>query len=119
MTKWKVIQEINSNLVKLVKLKYPWIKVIPNHLSQLVQQFEQYRPIIKSQVVIWKKPEIGWLKCNTDGACRGNPGESSAAFYIRDADGNLVYDEAKRLGITNSIKAEAIAIQGGIQHYIE
>ncbi|KAG5595459.1 hypothetical protein H5410_036691 [Solanum commersonii] len=29
MTKWKVIQEINSNLVKLVKLKYPWIKRVP------------------------------------------------------------------------------------------
>ncbi|WMV30097.1 hypothetical protein MTR67_023482 [Solanum verrucosum] len=119
MTKWKVIQEINSNLVKLVKLKYPWIKVIPNQWPQLVQHFEQYRPLIKSQVVIWRKPEIGWLKCNTDGACRGNLGERSAAFCIRDADGNLVYAEAKRLWITNSIQAEARAIQGGIQHCIE
>uniref|UniRef100_M1CNL3 Non-LTR retroelement reverse transcriptase n=1 Tax=Solanum tuberosum TaxID=4113 RepID=M1CNL3_SOLTU len=119
MTKWKVIQEINSNLVKLVKLKYPWINVIPNQWPQLVQYFEQYRPLIKSQVVIWRKPEIGWLKCNIDGACRGNPGERSAAFCIRDVDGNLVYVEAKRLWITNSIHAEARAIQGGIQHCIE
>ena len=91
----------------------------PQTWPHIVAQLVNYMPGFHQKIVRWSLTPTGWSKCNTDGACRGNPGESSAAFYIRDADGNLVYDEAKRLGITNSIKAEAIAIQGGIQHYIE
>ncbi|KAH0672756.1 hypothetical protein KY290_024985 [Solanum tuberosum] len=71
---------------------------------------------------LWKRRttiEHGEYDEVEDGACRGNPGERSAAFCIRDADDNLVYVEAKRLWITNSIHAEARAIQGGIQHCIE
>lgn len=73
MTRGRVIQEINSNLVKLVKLKYPWMKEIPNQWPQLIHYLEQYRPLIRSQLVRWVKPDAGWFKCNTDGASRGNP----------------------------------------------
>lgn len=44
-------------------------------------------------------------------ASRGNPGEISATFCLRDAIGDLIYVEAKRLRVTNNIYTKAIAIQ--------
>lgn len=37
------------------------------------------------------------LKCNSDGASKGNLGPSSGAFCIRSDTRNLVYAEAIRL----------------------
>lgn len=61
----------------------------------------------------------GWFKCNTDGASRGNLEEGSAAFCLRNANGDLIYDEARRLEVTNNLCAEAIAIQEGVRFCIE
>ncbi|KAK4713391.1 hypothetical protein R3W88_019298 [Solanum pinnatisectum] len=60
------------------------------------------------QLVKWEKPKIGWFKCNTDGASRGNPGESSAAFCVRNWHGDLVYAGVRRLSNTTSMIVEAI-----------
>lgn len=40
--------------------------------------------------VIWEFPQQGWVKYNTDGASRGNPGISSYAFCIRNKQGDLL-----------------------------
>lgn len=44
-----------------------------------------------TKVVWWKLPDIGWTKCNTDGASKGNPGTSSYGFCLRDDLGDLIY----------------------------
>lgn len=54
------------------------------------------------------------LKCNTDGACRGNPGMGAAAFCIRNDRGELIYAKSKALGETTSVEAEVVAIQQAI-----
>ncbi|MCE0481981.1 hypothetical protein HAX54_040259 [Datura stramonium] len=51
---------------------------------------EGYKVEYGITVVRWQKPPINWFKCNTDGYSKGNPGPSSAVFYIRDHQGNLV-----------------------------
>lgn len=37
--------------------------------------------------IAWKKPEGSWLKLNTDGASRGNPGVATAGGVLRDEEG--------------------------------
>ncbi|KAH0709944.1 hypothetical protein KY284_011371 [Solanum tuberosum] len=63
-----------------------------------------------------EKPEKGKVKCNTDGACRGNPGDSSYGFCLRNDVGNLIYAEAKRIGHGANIQAEALAILNALRY---
>lgn len=55
-------------------------------------------------------PRSNGFKCNTDGACRGDPGISSYSFYLRDCHGDLVYAEAQEIGITTVMEAESSTI---------
>lgn len=59
----------------------------------------------------WGVPNIGWVKCNTDGASKGNPSRISYGFCIRDRQCDLLYAEAKNVGVaTNMIITEATTI---------
>lgn len=51
------------------------------------------------------------LKCNTDGASKGNPGLSSAAFCIRDHKGSFVVAKGIKIQDTKNMVAEARAIR--------
>ncbi|KAH0669446.1 hypothetical protein KY289_023939 [Solanum tuberosum] len=52
----------------------------------------------------------GWVKCNTDGARKGNSGESFYGFCVRDRNGNLLYAEAQNIRITTNMEAELRAL---------
>ncbi|KAK4706811.1 hypothetical protein R3W88_033629 [Solanum pinnatisectum] len=54
--------------------------------------------------------ERGKIKCNSDGACIGNPGESFYNFCLRNGSGDLIYEEAKKIGHETNFEAEAVAI---------
>ncbi|KAF3663980.1 hypothetical protein FXO37_11716 [Capsicum annuum] len=60
--------------------------------------------------VCWNLPLDNWLKCNTDGVSRDNPGRSSYAFCIRDPLGDLIYAEAKETSEGTNTFSETIAI---------
>ncbi|KAH0712259.1 hypothetical protein KY289_008218 [Solanum tuberosum] len=68
------------------------------------------------KVVRWIPPPVGWLKCNTDSASRGNPGPSSVAFCVRNHDGNLVGAKGLQIADTSNLVAEAKAICEGLQY---
>lgn len=40
------------------------------------------------RLVGWVAPLAGWIKVNTDGASRGNPGLATAGGVLRDGEGN-------------------------------
>lgn len=71
---------------------------------------ENYTPRLKVKKVIWTFPEEGWLKVNTDGASRGNPGRSAIGYCIRDEKGDIVYTVGKEIKETTNIEAETVAI---------
>lgn len=54
----------------------------------------------------------------TDGASRGNPGESSYGFSISDSDGNLVYQQGKYLGINTNNFAEYSAVLAAYKYLV-
>ncbi|XP_060194905.1 uncharacterized protein LOC132624092 [Lycium barbarum] len=114
----KVLYRINYNLHNLVRDVYPWLKEVPHDWPQLIKFLEGVRSTSSIRLVHWNYPRVGWFKCNTDGASRGNPGLSSVAFCIRDDRGDLVYASARQLQVTTNIVAEATVMRDAVIYYI-
>ncbi|XP_060211883.1 uncharacterized protein LOC132639457 [Lycium barbarum] len=115
----QVIYEINRGILVLAQSLFPDMKQFPKRWPFFVQYLENLRMTFTHKKVTWVPPERGRYKCNTDGASRGNPGISSAAFCIRDQNGDLVYAAGKRLEDTTNVIAEAVAIEDGIQYCVD
>ncbi|XP_060203027.1 uncharacterized protein LOC132631469 [Lycium barbarum] len=64
--------------------------------------------------VKWNPPNNGWVKINSDGCSKGNPGLSGSGGVIRNHLGNLVMAYAMNLNIQTNNYAEAIALKSGI-----
>ncbi|KAK6796151.1 hypothetical protein RDI58_003852 [Solanum bulbocastanum] len=45
----------------------------------------------------WMPRNANNIKCNTDGASKGNPGKSSYAYCLRDQECNLIYAQAEEI----------------------
>ncbi|WMV51732.1 hypothetical protein MTR67_045117 [Solanum verrucosum] len=99
----------------LIKNHYPNWKDVPTRWLQSFDRIQQHKKQLFFKIVKWKLPGAGMLKCNTDGACRGNPGISSYAFCIRNDQGNLIYAEADTIGIATNLIAETTAIWKALQ----
>ncbi|KAK6795384.1 hypothetical protein RDI58_008837 [Solanum bulbocastanum] len=104
-----MVQQLLLAVQRLVKIKYPWI-TLPKEWKAIIQMMRNYKPVIHWKAVKWVLPKTGWIKCNTDGASRGNPGESSYTFCIRHSYGDLIHAEAGCMGITTNMEAETPAV---------
>lgn len=76
----------------------------------IVHQFKQIKPKIKVIPILWKVPQNGWVKYNTNGVSRGNPARSSWEFCLRDSQGDLIHAEGAIIEDPNSMEAKAMAI---------
>ncbi|XP_075100004.1 uncharacterized protein LOC142176387 [Nicotiana tabacum] len=117
----RVIYQISSTLQALVKVRKPSIKNVPHKWPDLLKMLEHYTPSLKVTKVLWELPNPGWVKVNTDGVSRGNPGRSSIGFVIRDEEGDVKYALGKEtLEVTNSVaEAIAIAIAEALKYCVE
>lgn len=70
-------------------------------------------------MVLWNSPCVGSLKCNSDGAFKGNSRPSSGAFCMRNGEGNFVYSEVRRLFDGSNLVAEVVALRLGLEHCVE
>ncbi|KAL0007565.1 hypothetical protein SO802_009067 [Lithocarpus litseifolius] len=64
--------------------------------------------------VKWEKPELGWMKLNTDGSCNAAAGKAAGGGLIRDDMGNWVVGFTRKLGNVNSFTAEVWALRDGL-----
>ncbi|KAK6782089.1 hypothetical protein RDI58_019885 [Solanum bulbocastanum] len=64
-------------------------------------------PTLHYKLVRWKKPQEGWVTCNTDGAIKRNPRQSSYGYCIRDKRGDLIYVEAQSIGEAPNTEAKS------------
>ena len=55
-----------------------------------------------TRYIRWERPEQGWKKLNTDGACMGLYGLAGCGGLVRSADGQWVAGFSKRIEITSS-----------------
>ncbi|KAH0730567.1 hypothetical protein KY290_001567 [Solanum tuberosum] len=114
----KVIWDINYMVQKLLRSKFG-LEQTPNTWPQIVAAMEGFRPKFETKWVRWFPPPCGWWKCNTDGASRGNPGPSSAAFCVRNHHGDIISAQGNMLPDSTNLVAEMIAIRSGLQFCLE
>ncbi|KAH0669763.1 hypothetical protein KY285_023916 [Solanum tuberosum] len=69
-------------------------------------------------MISWKPPNANNIKCNIDGASKGNSGKSSYVYCLRDQKGYLIYAQAEEISETTNVEAEAVAIKEGIHHCV-
>ncbi|XP_070019940.1 uncharacterized protein [Nicotiana sylvestris] len=94
----------------LVKVRKPGMDMVPHKWQDLLAMMENFTPKLKVTKVMWEFPSAGWLKVNTDGASRGNPGRSSIGFCIRNEKGDIVKSVGKEIEETTNTVAEAKAM---------
>lgn len=80
----RVIYQVSSTLQALVKVRKPGIGSVPHKWQDLVTMIENYTSRLKVDKLLWEFPSEKWLKVNTNGASRGNPGRSAIGYCIRD-----------------------------------
>ncbi|KAH0777413.1 hypothetical protein KY290_008824 [Solanum tuberosum] len=85
-------------------------------VSRIIYNVTRNMPRMKVTKVLWEYPPEGWLKYNTDGASRGNPGLSSYAFCLRNDRGDIKYAEGGSMENTTNTVAEAKAILEACKH---
>ena len=61
-----------------------------------------------------EKPDIGWVKLNSDGSSRGNPSVAGSGGLIRNEKGEWICGFARRIRITTSFAAELWGLRDGI-----
>lgn len=59
-------------------------------------------------------PPSGWVKLNTDGSSRGNPGEATGGGLIRDETGKWLVGFGLNIGICSVTAAELWALYHGL-----
>nr|AID60103.1 hypothetical protein [Brassica napus] len=64
--------------------------------------------------IAWFVPENGWVKLNTDGASRGNPGLATAGGALRDEEGKWIGGFSLNIGICSAPLAELWGVYYGL-----
>lgn len=76
-------------------------------------------PKLKYTKVMWDCPSPGWIKVNTDGASRGNPGRSAIGYVLRNEEGDLTYGYGREVQEGTNSEAEAQAILEAMRFCID
>nr|XP_009798917.1 PREDICTED: uncharacterized protein LOC104245059 [Nicotiana sylvestris] len=106
----RVIYQVSSSLQALVRVRKLGLSNIPHKWHDLLNMLENYTPRLSYEKVIWEMPREGWVKVNTDGASRGNPGRSSIGVCIRNEVGDVTYALGREIDETINTEAESVAI---------
>ena len=65
-------------------------------------------------LVSWRHPAVGWVKLNTDGAAKGNPGAAGGGGLIRGHRGELFEVFTINCGSCTCTRAELLAVLRGL-----
>lgn len=108
----KVIWEINDIILKAIKTRFKR-DIGRNSWPDIITDLQGHRNNCSINIVRWIPPPTNWVKCNTNGTSRGNPGPSSTAFCIRDYSGSLMVAKGFKIQDTSNL-AEARPIREGL-----
>lgn len=112
------MHQICNTIQSLIKVRKSGISRVPKRWPDMPYMMEGYKPRLKVNKVLWEFPIAGWIKINTDGASRGNPGKSSVGFCLRNEHGDLIYARAKEIQEMTNTQAEARAMLEAVRYCI-
>ncbi|KAK9291995.1 hypothetical protein L1049_019947 [Liquidambar formosana] len=78
------------------------------------QKTECVSPCKHLSFIAWSFPSAGWVKLNTDGSSRGNPGKAAGGGLIRDDAGCWLVGFGINIGICTITTAEIWALFHGL-----
>ncbi|KAK6782003.1 hypothetical protein RDI58_019799 [Solanum bulbocastanum] len=114
----RVKYAVYKDCYKLLNTVFPYVKW-PSNWTELILMGERCSHDAKVILVRWKKPPELWVKINTDGSARENPGKIGAGGILRDHTGRMVLAFATPLGDGTSIQAEVEAALFGLSWSLE
>lgn len=114
----RLIYQVSSSIHLLLKVSRPTFSGVTAIVPDLHDKSKSHIHRLKYTRVLWQMPPAGWIKCNTDGACRCSDGSASYTFLIRDGVGDLLYAQAHEIqDATNNI-AEVKAILEALKYIV-
>ncbi|KAK6777808.1 hypothetical protein RDI58_024526 [Solanum bulbocastanum] len=111
----EMVWQVQDLVWKLIKTLYSWMKIGKTSWPHTIALLKECKPRLYCLGVTWKFPEKDKLKCNTDGACWGNPRNCASAFYVRDEKRDLIYAKARGIKIGTNTEAEVYAIKEALE----
>ncbi|KAM3322773.1 hypothetical protein P3S67_003924 [Capsicum chacoense] len=54
--------KVNRNIYLFAKVRYPWLKNLPNNWPMMVMMLEAYKPLIQTIMVNWRALDNGFLR---------------------------------------------------------
>ncbi|XP_070045332.1 uncharacterized protein [Nicotiana tomentosiformis] len=90
----RLIFQNSTSIQMLLKVRRPGFEGVTANWPDLHEKLSQHVPKLMYTKVLWELPHVGWIKCNTDGACRAVNGGASYGFCIRDGIGDIIYAHA-------------------------
>ena len=94
---------ISARVGEIVKAMSSDLMEVVDHKRKRVERY-----------VRWPYPREGWVRLNTDGAAKGNPGIAGAGGLIRGHRGELFEMFASNCGVCSCTKAELLAVLRGL-----
>lgn len=82
--------------------------------ANLLSTEQASKPARVERMIGWVPPTAGWVKLNTDGASRGNPGPATAGGVLRDGDGAWCGGFALNIGRCSAPLAELWGVYYGL-----
>lgn len=114
MSAWHIIQQVSNLMTLIINYQFPTLQ-LPQLWIDKCKVIENLKHCIQFQAVIWRKPEMGWVKFNVDGCCKGNPGTTGGGGMIRNYNGEMIKAFAEFYGQGNNNLAEAKAMLYGVK----
>ncbi|KAH0729372.1 hypothetical protein KY289_000560 [Solanum tuberosum] len=105
-----MISQVLQNVQFILKKKFPWIEMRGQNWEEMIRRVGANKSRPYHCIVRWDALHEDVIKCNTDGARKGNPGISAYDYCLRNSNGNLIHVATENIGITTNVEAEMRAI---------
>ncbi|KAL6218963.1 hypothetical protein ACLB2K_012170 [Fragaria x ananassa] len=115
------------SLMRVFRSVKAWVRFIAPHTPGFVRGILDSKvlssmgviPVLKRlsapRIVLWHPPLIPWLKLNTDGFSKGNPGLAGCGGVFRDSFGRFIGGYCQGLGAQTAFFAELMAVILGVE----